>query len=258
MRDPSVILVDMPWSMLHRPSIQLGVLRSVLEKAKIKTAVRSFSLAFMDHLANTHSDGSAEKQFSYDDYLDVAEYYCNMGLGDWIFAVPPFRESGDWEEIYLESLRAHGGQEKVIEIAKRMRRLVPSFLEWCVEDVLTTVPTVVGFTTTFSQNVSSLVLAKLLKSRDPGLQIVFGGSNCDGPMGEAMHRAFPWIDVVVRGEGEHVLPEVVRDLFDGGTIRPQPGHRTLLELLRLGRIRVTQAHPLADLVISRREEPVAV
>src|SRR6185295_12760205 len=98
------------------------------------------------------------KQFSYDDYLDVAEYYCNVGLGDWIFAVPPFREPGDWEGRYLQSLRDRGGQEKVIETAKRMRRLVPEFLEWCVEDILTSAPAVVGFTTTFSQNVSSLVL----------------------------------------------------------------------------------------------------
>ena len=223
MRDPRVILIDMPWSMLHRPSIQLGVLRSVLENASIGTGVRSFSLAFMDHLVIAHSKGLTEKQFSYDDYLDVAEYYCNVGLGDWIFAVPPFREPGDWEERYLQSLRDRGGQEKVIETAKRMRRLVPEFLEWCVEDILTSAPAVVGFTTTFSQNVSSLVLAKLLKSHDPALQIVFGGSNCDGPMGEAMHRAFPWIDVVVRGEGERVLPELIRNLFDGGTLRPQPG-----------------------------------
>ena len=223
MRDPSVILVDMPWSMLHRPSIQLGVLRSVLEQASIETGVRSFSLAFMDYLALAHSKGLSEEKFSYDDYLDVAEYYCNVGLGDWIFAVPPFRDLGDWEERYLQSLLARGGQEKVIEIAKRMRTLVPGFLEWCVEDILTAAPAIVGFTTTFSQNVSSLVLAKLLKSRDPKLQIVFGGSNCDGPMGDAMHRAFPWVDVVVRGEGERVLPELIRNLFDGGTIRPQPG-----------------------------------
>src|SRR6185503_39426 len=125
MRDPRVILIDMPWSMLHRPSIQLGVLRSVLENASIETGVRSFSLAFMDHLVIAHSKGLTEKQFSYDDYLDVAEYYCNVGLGDWIFAVPPFREPGDWEERYLQSLRDRGGQEKVIETAKRMRRLVP-------------------------------------------------------------------------------------------------------------------------------------
>jgi len=42
-------------------------------------------------------------------------------------------------------------------------------------------------------------------------------------MGAALHRAFPVIDVVVRGEGEKVLPELVRDLLAGRPIRPQPG-----------------------------------
>lgn len=80
-----------------------------------------------------------------------------------------------------------------------------------------------GFSSTFSQNVPSLVLAKTLKQRNPSLIVVFGGGNCDGPMGAALHRAFPWVDVVVRGEAERVLPELVRDLLAGGGIRARPG-----------------------------------
>jgi ribosomal peptide maturation radical SAM protein 1 len=84
-------------------------------------------------------------------------------------------------------------------------------------------PKVVGFTSTSNQNVPSLVLAKILKSRDPSLAIVFGGANCDGPMGAALHRAFPWVDVVVRGEAERILPDLVRDLVAGRAVRPQAG-----------------------------------
>ncbi len=223
MREQSMMLIDMPWSMPNGPSIQLGILQSVLRRANVRSEVRSFNLAFMDHLASADADKPADDRFSFEDYLDVAENHYKVGLGDWIFAVAPFRSSGDWEQRYLEFFLANGGREEILAKAVRMRRLVPSFLERCAEEVLTTAPSVVGFTTTFSQNVPSLVLAKLLKSRDPSLQIVFGGSNCDGPMGEALHRAFPWVDVVVRGEGERVLPELVRDLFAGKMIRPQPG-----------------------------------
>ena len=42
-------------------------------------------------------------------------------------------------------------------------------------------------------------------------------------MGAALLRAFSWIDVVVRGEAELVLPGLVRDLLAQGPIRPQPG-----------------------------------
>ena len=104
-----------------------------------------------------------------------------------------------------------------------MRALVPAFLEQTADEIVAAGPRVVGFRTTFSQNVPSLVLARMLKNRYPSLRIVFGGANCDGPMGAALHRVFPWIDVVVRGEAERILPELVRDLLAGGAIRPRPG-----------------------------------
>src|SRR6185295_2749789 len=197
---------------------QLGILQSVLRRANIRSEVRSFNLAFVDYLAAGRADNPADDCFSFEDYRDVAENHYKVGLGDWIFAVAPFRDSGDWEERYIEYLRANGAREEIVTKAVQIRRLVPSFLERCAEEILMTAPSVVGFTTTFNQNVPSLVLAKLLKSHDPLLQIVFGGANCDGPMGDALHRAFPWVDVVVRGEAERVLPQLIRELFAGEII----------------------------------------
>jgi ribosomal peptide maturation radical SAM protein 1 len=42
-------------------------------------------------------------------------------------------------------------------------------------------------------------------------------------MGAALHRSFPWIDTIVRGEGEQVLPELISDVLSGNLIRHQPG-----------------------------------
>jgi ribosomal peptide maturation radical SAM protein 1 len=226
MNDQRVMLINMPWAMPERPSIELGILQSVLSRAGIQTQVRSFNLAFMDYLASVDADlpEQEERFFPVTDYLLVATYYYIVGLGDWTFAVAPFRDaSKKSDEQYFDYIRARTGLEEMIAKAVRVRELVPAFLERCVEDVLAAAPSVIGFTTVFNQNVPSLVLAKLLKLRDPSLHIVFGGGNCDGPMGEALHRAFPWVDTVVRGEGEHVLPELVRDVFAGRAIRPQPG-----------------------------------
>ncbi len=107
--------------------------------------------------------------------------------------------------------------------ALRVRELVPAFLERCVDDVLAPAPRAVGFSTTFQQNVPSLVLAKLLKLRHPSLKIVFDGANCEGPMGAALHRLHPFIDVVIRGEVESVVPRLFRELVDGLPVTPQPG-----------------------------------
>src|SRR3989442_4390068 len=104
-----------------------------------------------------------------------------------------------------------------------MRALVPAFLEACVDDVLSAGPRIVGFASTFSQTVPSLVLAKMLKQADPSLTIVFGGANCDGPMGIGLLRAFPWVDVVVRGEAESIVVDLMRDLLAGEPPRARPG-----------------------------------
>lgn len=219
----SVLLVAMPWETLPKPSIQLGTLQAVLERAGIPTAVRSMKLAFMEHCRAATAGGPAAERIEPSDYEAVAAEHFGVGLGDWIFAVPPFREGPDPDTAYLHYAREQGVPEPALVKAQAMRRLVPAFVEACVADILGAGPRVVGFTSAFSQNVASLVLSRRLKEADPTLRVVFGGANCEGPMGAALHRSFPWVDVVVRGEAERVLPELVRNLVAGGPVRPQPG-----------------------------------
>ncbi|HXD30598.1 MAG TPA: RiPP maturation radical SAM C-methyltransferase [Pyrinomonadaceae bacterium] len=220
MREKKTILVAMPWALLNRPSIQLGVLQSVLQEQGIDTEVRSFFLHFMEHVAEKTAGLGDGKRVVAGDYGEIAAQYF---IGDWIFAVPPFHDARKLDDEYFAYVRSQDVPEDLISKAIRMRGLVPAFLDSCVEDLLGSHPAVVGFTTTFGQNIPSLVLSKLLKQRDPSLKIVFGGANCDGPMGEALHRNFPWIDVVVRGEGESVIAGLMADLFSGRTIKPRPG-----------------------------------
>src|SRR5688572_1265425 len=210
MREPSAMLVAMPWHALGLPSIQLGILGRLLEQAGIATEVRSLMLPFMEHcLAETAARPELER-IALADYAMVGEKNFPLGLGDWIFAVPPFRDDPDRDAAYLAYLRAQHVPEPEVATALTMRALVPAFLERTADEILAAGPRVVGLSSTFSQNV-------------PSLAVGFGGGNCDGPMGAALHRAFPWVDVVVRGEAERVLPDLVRDLVAGGRIRPGPG-----------------------------------
>jgi ribosomal peptide maturation radical SAM protein 1 len=220
---PLVTLVSMPWEYLSVPSIQLGILRGVLSREGIRTEVHTLKLAFMEEcLARTRHCPEAER-IGLADYDAVAFARFHVGLGEWIFAVPPYAEPGERDAPYLAYLRDEGVPEAEIAKARIMRALVPGFLAGIRDAILAAGPRVVGFTSAFNQNVPSLVLARMLKLADPSVTIVFGGANCDGPMGAALHREFPWVDVVVRGEGERVLPGLVRDLLGGGPVRPQPG-----------------------------------
>jgi len=207
-------LVSMPFKDLLHPPIQLGILESALERAGIAARSHSLELAFMEHLHARTSETADGKPLTIEDYQQVALKAFVVQLGDWIFKVPPFAESAADDEAYLDYVRGETSEREIINAA-RMRSLVPEFLEAAADELLAGSPRIIGFSSVFQQNVSSLVLAKILKTRDPSLTIVFGGDNCDGPMGAALHNCFPWVDVVVRGEGERVLVEIAKDIMAG-------------------------------------------
>ena len=219
-----MILVAMPWLVLNRTPIQLGILQPVVERAGFTVSTRSFFLSAMEHFAAGTAHLSPSERITINDYQEIVYKHYAQALGDWIFVTAPYHQNTNAEdEEYLAYLRKHAVPEQTITKALLMRTLVPSFLEKCADEVLPASPRVVGFTTCFNQNVPSLALAKILRQRNPKLHIVFGGGNCDGDMGAALHRAFPWIDTVVRGEGEHALPKLLRNIFAEEPIRPQPG-----------------------------------
>ena len=219
-----LILVSMPWSSLHRTPIQLGILHSAVENAGFTVGSRSFFISAMEHFCSRTANLSLGERITISDCNVISNTYWRVGLGDWIFATLPYcAHSSDLDKEFFAYLECNEVPQEMISKAVRMRSLVPSFLEMCVEDIMTASPRVVGFTSSFSQNVSSLVLSKMLKERFPSVHIVFGGANCDGVTGAALHRMFPWVDTVVRGRGEYVLVELLRDVVSEKQITPQPG-----------------------------------
>ncbi len=245
MSNPSVVLISMPWFSAHSPSIALGILKSVLNNNDISCLTKSYHLAFAEHLAlATRND---PRPLGFSDYEQLAERG-RSGSGEWAFAVPPYQpDDAARDADYLALVeRAHGADSAAI--LRRMRALAPGFLEKCAQEVLEVAPRIVGFSSTFSQNVASLALAQLLKARNPELIIVFGGANCSGPMGAALHRSFPWVDYVVRGEGEAVFLQLVKELLAGEPASAQMG----LCLRRDGR---SHAMPEGDQNVDMRAVP---
>ena len=207
----SVVLVAMPFALVNIPSIQIGTLTSALARGGITVAPLSLHLAFAQHLSRAG--------------LDLGDYqllaYGAESIVEWVFAVPPFRPATPADDAaYLARLR-EVEDAALIDVAARARAQVPAFLDHWTEQILAREPKVVGFTTTFVQTIPALALAHRLKARAPGVKIVLGGGNCDGPMGEALHRTYPFIDVVVRGDAERVAPAVFADLLAG---RPVAGY----------------------------------
>jgi ribosomal peptide maturation radical SAM protein 1 len=216
-------LVSMPFKDLRHPPIQLGLLQRSLELKGISAHSHSFELSFADYMHARADQLEMDAGKVVDSYLQIASKDFIVQLGDWIFCVPPFRDAATDDQAYFQIARDAGVSEDSIRAAQKLRTCVPGFLHQCADEVLRGRPRIVGFSTVFQQNVASLALARILKTRNPDVTIVFGGGNCAGPMGSALHASFPWVDFVVRGEGEQAIVAIAEDVLAGRPARPRPG-----------------------------------
>jgi ribosomal peptide maturation radical SAM protein 1 len=204
-----VALAAMPWHALNRPSLAVAILVNVLHRDRPQVEVAEYhgSIRWAEFLLENGYGPAAAW-----DYTDVADNGVTAGLGDWVFAGCLYDDPG-WRTDELHAF-AEGRAVDITGVVQ-MRELAGGFLAEAAAEILAGDPDVVGFTSTFMQNVPSLALARRLKQLRPSLQVVLGGANCDGPMGEALHRNHRFVDFVVRGEGEQVLP-LLLDRIDAG------------------------------------------
>ena len=198
-----VALVTMPFTYSKFPSIQLGTLSALLKAQGIGVKTYHLNLEF------AHVIG-----------VPLYEILCEKRglIGEWLFSSILFRDNPKhsqypnvFKPVFEDTAReANCSISYLEEIA---HKTAPQFLtqsmmayDWDQYDII-------GFTSTFDQNVASLTMAKLIKDLYPNIRIVFGGANFDGEMGLEHFRAFPWIDYVVVGEGEKVFPPLVKQIL---------------------------------------------
>jgi ribosomal peptide maturation radical SAM protein 1 len=207
----TVLLVSTPFGSLDRPALGLGLLQAQLARRGVPCWTRHLGFAFADRIGA-------------DEYRWLAgEVPYTSFAGEWVFAAS-LSPGLDGAAYVREVLRGRWGlDERAVARVLGVRRAVEPFLEACVAAPGWREVDVVGFTSTFAQNVASLALATRLKARYPHLVTVLGGANVEGEMGQAIHAAYRAIDVVVSGEGDHTLPALVDALDAGRALDEVPG-----------------------------------
>ncbi|MER5453766.1 RiPP maturation radical SAM C-methyltransferase [Micromonospora sp. NPDC002389] len=203
----TICLAAMPWQSLDCPSLPIGLLKAVTVAAgRPEPLSYHGGIRWAEYLLEA-TDG----ELGPPEYTEVAEEGLFHGLGDWVFAGVL---RGD-DSFGVAELRRYAEKHGLdIDRVARMREYAAGFVDAAAREILATEPSLVGFTTTFMQNAPSLATAKRIKELAPHVPIVLGGGNCDGMMGAAIHENFPFVDYVVRGEGEIAFPALL-DALDG-------------------------------------------
>ena len=199
-----VALVCMPFATALVPSIQVGLLTAIAEQAAFPTDAYHLNLNLAASLTP-----------------EVYEPLCfHRGhmTGEWLFSVAAFgEEAQEDDEQYFQTFPKEIAwikkQGKDAAFLSSLRHeILPRYINDCLETVDWGRYSVVGFSSTFQQNVASLALARRIKERFPMVKVVFGGANFEGEMGPEYVRAFPFIDYAVVGEGDIAFPALLRFL----------------------------------------------
>ena len=233
-----VALVNMPFSFSKYPSIQLGTLSALLKSKGVPVDCHHLNVRF------AHKIG-----------VPLYEMICEKRalFGEWLFSYLLFRDNprrSEYPQTFkpvFEQIARESGQP-ISFFEDMSTRTAPQFLTSAMTSIDWGQYKIIGFTSTFDQNVASLTMAKLIKDLYPDVKIVFGGANFDGEMGLEYYRAFSFIDHVVVGEGEVTFPALVDHILNDsadafprgvtyrqeGEIRFQPNPALFTEFAQTG------------------------
>ena len=212
---PRVLLISMPFADVDRPSIQLGLLKAIGSA--------------QGHDVHTfHAYVHLAEQLGIADYRNLCDRWGRL-LGDWLFSLEAFGDEapdpdGRLLEIVRADLERDGSDLEFADYLWNVRQTqIKPFMDRIFAEQHWEDFDLVGFTSTFQQNVASIALARRIKDAHPAVRIIFGGANCDGDMGVELVRAFNVIDYVISGEADLAFPAMIDSLSRGEDPGNVPG-----------------------------------
>jgi ribosomal peptide maturation radical SAM protein 1 len=198
-RAERVLLVNMPFGALERPSLALGLLQAHCHRLDVACATEYLNMGYAARIG-------------VEEYLWLhGEIPYTAFAGDWLFAEALYGPRPEADSSYVEGVLRGLWQLSEEDVGRvlRARVQVEPFLEECLDTLPWGECTLVGFTSVFQQNVASLALARRVKEAHPGVTIACGGANWEEAMGVALQRQFPFVDLAFSGEADQSFPAVL-------------------------------------------------
>jgi len=203
MLNSQIALISTPWPLYNRPSIQLGALKAYLQSRHpdLRVDARHFYLKLAESLGYTLYQQISERTWLAESIYAALLYPERFEVIETLFQ----REAGS------RPLIKQSGFKQITARVKRETEAWINSLEWSNYMLA-------GFSVSLCQLTSSLYFIQRIKQRFPGLIIVVGGSSFSGTVGGNFFDLFPQVDVVINGEGEMPLAQ----LIDALSASPDP------------------------------------
>ena len=178
-----VALVNMPFCYSKYPSIQLGTLSELMKSRGFGVDCHHLNVRFAHRIG-----------------IPLYEVICEKRalFGEWLFSSLLFRDNpkhADYPRTFkpvFEDLARQTGQP-ASSFEDLAHRIAPQFLTWAMTAIDWGRYKIVGFTSTFDQNVASLTLAKLIKDLYPEVPLAAYNVSGEYAMVKAA-AANGWID----------------------------------------------------------------
>jgi ribosomal peptide maturation radical SAM protein 1 len=205
MTEPSkILLLSMPFGALNRQALGISLLKAALLERGVACDLRYFTFDFAEFIG-------------LEDYQWINfELPYTAFAGDWVFTQALYGTRASQDAAYINDVLFETWQLEpdTVKRFRAVRAKVEGFLEFCLDVMPWQDYKMVGFTSTFEQNIASLALAKRLKAKFPHLSIVFGGANWEATMGLELHKQFEFVDYVCSGEAEESFPALVNVVLE--------------------------------------------
>ena len=210
-----VLFVYVPYGAIERPSIALGLLKQILLDRGYSASVHYANIDFAERIG----------LYTYDAISRLSREMA----GEWTFAgaafpdASPSADHDGYMRTLGEILKPSVAEAAAHEIAAQLwpvRQQATEFIAHTVREIVARRPRIVGVSSMFQQHCAALALLRQLKDAVPDIITIIGGANCEAAMGQATFRNFDFIDYVVSGEADELLPGLVTHALRYGAGTP--------------------------------------
>ncbi|MCL2498332.1 MAG: hypothetical protein FWF06_06955, partial [Symbiobacteriaceae bacterium] len=238
----------MPWAATDKPSIALGILKSLCTSHSLPCQVFYPNLDLAEVMSSELYDqfGNNLTLYGLSEYLFAADLFGINTLGG-ERTLDVFGEALNLPDVASSSMKIPKKLKDKGYLLHLRDYLLPAFLDRLTTRLLQEEATVFGFTATNNQVMSGLAIAKRLKALRPEVITIFGGANFHGTMGLEYARALPGIiDHIFVGEAEEAFSEFLIRLVEGRELAGIPGVTSMAG----EQVALTPGQPLEDMSLS--------